>query len=110
MTLIYGEEVEDVQEDVAEVVEEVEDEAEGRVVMDILLHLLQIWSSEVQGDPEKLLLWRKWDKIWKKFLLQSREGLEGLEKQCHPLKPHPLGKEEEVNNHIAVLIIYFIQK
>ena len=41
MTLIYGEEVEDVQEDVAEVVEEVEDEAEGRVVMDILLHLLQ---------------------------------------------------------------------
>ena len=43
MTLIYGEEVEDVQEDVAEVVEEVEDEAEGRVVMDILLHLLQIW-------------------------------------------------------------------
>ena len=43
MTLIYGEEVEDVQEDVAEAVEEVEDEAEGRVVMDILLHLLQIW-------------------------------------------------------------------
>ena len=50
MTLIHGEEVEDVQEDEAEVV--VEDEAEGGV-MNLLLNLLQKWEGEAQEDPEK---------------------------------------------------------
>ena len=52
MTLIHGEEVEDVQEDEAEVVVEVEDEAEGGV-MNLLLNLLQKWEGEAQEDPEK---------------------------------------------------------
>ena len=50
MTLIHGEEVEDVQEDEAEVV--LEDEAEGGV-MNLLLNLLQKWEGEAQEDPEK---------------------------------------------------------
>ena len=105
MTLIHGEELEDVQEDEAEVVVGVEDEAEGGV-MNLLLNLLQKWEGEAQEDPEKLLLWRNSDILQKKLLFQSGESLEGLEKQCHPLKPHPSGKEEEVNNQIIMLYIY----